>query len=178
MPGGLGAYSESQGALYVREAVARFIAERDGFPASASEVYLTDGASEAVKLCLQVCLRGPDDAILVPIPQYPLYAGSINLFEGSLVGYYLDEDAGWALRAAEVERALTAARAAGKEVRALVVINPGNPTGNTLSVADQREIVALCAREHIVLLADEVYQANVWAAEKPFVSFKHVRARG
>ncbi|KAJ1622208.1 alanine aminotransferase 2 [Pavlovales sp. CCMP2436] len=174
LPGGLGAYSESAGALYVREAAARFITERDGHPTSCSEIFLTDGASEAVKIALQLAIRDENDAILVPIPQYPLYSGSINLFGGSLVGYYLDEQQNWALSAKEVQRALEAARKAGKCVRALVVINPGNPTGNTLSLEDQVEIARLCAREHIVLLADEVYQANLYCQEKPFISFKKV----
>ena len=68
-------------------------------------MFLTDGASEAVKLALQVCLRTPDDCILLPIPQYPLYSGSINLFGGHLEGYYLEEDGGeWALHPDEVRR--------------------------------------------------------------------------
>jgi len=157
IPGGVGAYSESQGALYVRQACARFIAARDGHAADPADIFLTDGASEAVKMCLQVCLRHAHDAILVPIPQYPLYSGSINLFGGQLCGYFLDEEHGWALTASEVQRALDDARAGGKCVRALVVINPGNPTGNTLALSDQQAIVELCARENIVLLADEVY---------------------
>lgn len=176
LPGGLGAYSESQGALYVRQACARFIAERDGHPSDPANIFLTDGASEAVKMCLQICLRGPADAILVPIPQYPLYSGSINLFGGQLCGYYLDEERGWGLSADEVQRSLNEARAQGKCVRALVVINPGNPTGNTLALADQQAIVQLCVRERIVLMADEVYQANLYVVDKPFTSFKKVAA--
>ena len=107
IPGGTGAYSESQGSLHVRNAIAKFIAERDGLASAADvdveDIFLTDGASEAVKLALQVCLRDSDDCILLPIPQYPLYSGSINLFGGELEGYYLEEDGGeWALNPDEV----------------------------------------------------------------------------
>lgn len=175
IPGGTGAYSESQGARYVRQSIAEFIERRDGYAADPDKIYLTDGASEAVKMALQVCLRGPDDAILVPIPQYPLYSGSINLFDGTLVGYYLDESEGWALDPAEVRRALAEARTAGKCPRALVVINPGNPTGNTLSEANQLALVKLCHEERIVLIADEVYQANLYTQNKPFNSFRKAR---
>mmetsp|Transcript_22112 Transcript_22112/g.65195 ORF Transcript_22112/g.65195 Transcript_22112/m.65195 type:complete len:514 (+) Transcript_22112:66-1607(+) len=174
IPGGTGAYSESHGCLYVRKAIAKFIAERDGHPADPEDIYITDGASEAVKMCLQICLRGPDDAIFVPIPQYPLYSGSINLYGGHLQGYYLDEEGGWALDTAEIRRSIREARSKGKEPRALVVINPGNPTGNTLSLANQQAIVRLCREERIILMADEVYQSNLYVQDKPFTSFKKV----
>ena len=175
IPGGTGAYSESQGALYVREAVARFIEQRDGYKCDPADLYLTDGASEAVKLALQVCIRDETDCILLPIPQYPLYSGSINLYDGSFEGYYLDEDGGsWALSQAELRASISKARLRGKCPRALVVINPGNPTGNTLSEANMREIAQVCREERLVLFADEVYQSNLYMAGKPFVSFRKV----
>lgn len=72
------------------------------------------------------------------------------------VPYYLDEAAGWGLSVAELERQLAEARSKGVAVRALVVINPGNPTGQVLSRENQEEVVRLCAREGLLLLADEV----------------------
>jgi histidinol-phosphate/aromatic aminotransferase/cobyric acid decarboxylase-like protein len=78
------------------------------------------------------------------------------------VPYYLDEAAGWGLSVAELERQLTEARSKGVAVRALVVINPGNPTGQVLSRENQEEVVRLCAREGLLLLADEV-----WAPTPP-----------
>ena len=66
------------------------------------------------------------------------------------------------------------ARAEGRNVRALVVINPGNPTGQLLSVDNQREILEFCRDEGVVLMADEVYQANIYKAGKTFTSFKKV----
>ena len=75
---------------------------------------------------------------------------------------------------AELERSLAAARKAGLAVRALVVINPGNPTGNSLSEANVREVLSFASRERLVVMSDEVYQENVWAPSRPFVSFKRV----
>lgn len=66
------------------------------------------------------------------------------------------------------------ARAEGRNVRALVVINPGNPTGQLLSVDNQREILEFCRDEGVVLMADEVYQANIYKPGKHFTSFKKV----
>ena len=86
VPGGTGAYSESQGLLSVRCRVAEFIKHRDGgVLCSPDNIYLTDGASPAVQMALQLCIKEKTDAIMVPIPQYPLYQGSINLFEGKTV---------------------------------------------------------------------------------------------
>lgn len=64
------------------------------------------------------------------------------------------------------------ARSEGKSVRALVVINPGNPTGQILPYENQVDVVKFCKEEGIVLLADEVYQANIYSPDKTFTSFK------
>jgi len=177
VPGGLGAYTHSQGLEVVREEVAAFIQRRDGgVPASARDVYLSDGASPAAQAILKAIIRGAGDGVMVPIPQYPLYSASIALYGGAMVNYYLDEERGWGLDVAELERSLAAARARGLCVRAVVVINPGNPTGGVLDAANMRDVVAFAVRHGLVLLADEVYQENVWAAGKVFTSFKKVAA--
>jgi aspartate/methionine/tyrosine aminotransferase len=98
IPGGLGAYSHSQGIEYVREEVAAFISGRDGgVPAHARDIFLTDGASPAAQLFLKALIRSQSDGVMVPIPQYPLYSASIALFGGTMVNYYLREDKSWCL---------------------------------------------------------------------------------
>jgi alanine transaminase len=69
VPGGLGAYSESQGVLCVREEVARFITARDGHAASPENIFLTDGASPAVQMLIRALVRSEEDTIMIPIPQ-------------------------------------------------------------------------------------------------------------
>jgi alanine transaminase len=174
IPGGTGAYSESKGAAICREHVAAGIAARDGFPCDPDDLWLTDGASPAVHLLMRALLRGESDGVMVPIPQYPLYSATIALYGGSLVPYYLDEAAGWQCAMDQLRDQLAAARAAGKTVRAIAVINPGNPTGQVLGRDTQEAIVRFCRDENLVLLADEVYQCNVYAEGKAFVSFKKV----
>ena len=176
VPGGLGAYSHSQGLEVVREEVAAFITRRDGVPAYASDIFLSDGASPAAQAFLKALIRDSRDAVMVPIPQYPLYSASIALFGGTMVNYYLEEERGWALDEVELERSLADARAGGKNVRCLVVINPGNPTGSVLSRDNMRVIIDFARRHGLVLIADEVYQENVWASGREFSSFKKVAA--
>lgn len=173
MPGGTGAYSHSQGVALLRKDVAEFIEARDGYPSYAEDIFLSNGASSAIELVLNVILGKADDAILVPIPQYPIYTALIELADAKAVGYYLDEDSGWRLEAAELTRSLEEARTRGLNPRALVVINPGNPTGQCLPEETLKEIVRFCKKNQLVLLADEVYQTNVYS-ETEFASLKKV----
>lgn len=175
---GCGAYTNSQGIAAVREEVCDFIERRDGYEASSSNVFITDGASMGVKLLMQTFMRSPSvghrDGILCPIPQYPLYSALTTLSEASLVPYYLDEDNGWGLDVDALVSQLDVAAKDGISVRGLVVINPGNPTGQTLAEDNMAAVVQFCADRGIVLMADEVYQENIWRADRPFVSFKKV----
>ncbi|KAJ3331721.1 hypothetical protein HDU76_002384 [Blyttiomyces sp. JEL0837] len=172
--GSSGAYSHSQGIPIVRKEVAEFISERDGFPADPEKIFLTAGASPGVQLVLQSIISHSNVGIMIPVPQYPLYTASIGLFQGQVVPYYLDEENDWGLSVAELSRSLQAARAKGIEVRALGVINPGNPAGQCLSEKNMIEIVEFCKKEGLMLLADEVYQTNVYTAKTPFISFRKI----
>ncbi|XP_073311491.1 alanine aminotransferase 2-like [Primulina huaijiensis] len=169
-----GAYSHSQGIKGLRDQIAAGIKARDGFPADPNDIFLTDGASPAVHMMMQLLIRSEKDGILCPIPQYPLYSASIALHGGSLVPYYLDEEAGWGMEVSELKNQLETARSKGVCVRALVVINPGNPTGQVLAENNQKQIVEFCKKEGLVLLADEVYQENIYVPDKQFHSFKKV----
>ncbi|KAH0874851.1 hypothetical protein HID58_072213 [Brassica napus] len=97
---------------------------------------------------------------------YPLYSASVSLHGGSLVPYYLDEAIGWGLEISELKKSK------GITVKALVFINPGNPTGQVLPVENQRDIVEFCKKEGLVLLADEVYQEYVYVRDKKFSFFQ------
>ncbi|KAG2259587.1 hypothetical protein Bca4012_055729 [Brassica carinata] len=169
-----GAYSHSQGIKGLRDAIAAGIEARDGFPADPNDIFMTDGASPGVHMMMQLLISSEKDGILCPIPQYPLYSASIALHGGSLVPYYLDEASGWGLEISELKKQLEDAKSKGITVRALAVINPGNPTGQVLSEENQRDVVDFCKKEGLVLLADEVYQENVYVPDKKFHSFKKV----
>mmetsp|Transcript_3987 Transcript_3987/g.4880 ORF Transcript_3987/g.4880 Transcript_3987/m.4880 type:complete len:597 (-) Transcript_3987:17-1807(-) len=170
----VGAYSESSGMDVVRREVATFIRSRDSVPVDEHDIFLTAGASDGVERMMRILLRSDKDAVLVPVPQYPLYSALTTAFNGHFAPYYISEEAGWELDMVGVRESLKRARQLGKNVRAMVVINPGNPTGSVLSNNSMEEIVKFCIEEKIVLMADEVYQQNVYTADKEFVSFRKI----
>ena len=187
--GGVGAYSDSKGSLFIRyliqcyyfdscfgfrEIISDFFVKRDGLPANPDHIFMTNGASEAVQMIIKAIIRDESDAVLAPIPQYPLYSGTIALNGGTLVGYYLKEETVWGLQQQELERALEEGRGNGINVRALVIINPGNPTGACLRRDDIEDIIRFCVTNQLLLMADEVYQTNVYDPNSEFVSCRSV----
>lgn len=171
---GLGVYTESKGFRFVRDAVAAFIQARDGIPADPEAIYLTDGASKAAQAVLNLLISGPQDGVLIPIPQYPLYSATITLYGGSQVPYLLDEANDWRLTREELDRAMAEARLRGVTPRAIVVINPGNPTGAVLGQAEVEMVLDFARANDLAVLADEVYQENVYRPGDRFVSFAGV----
>ncbi|MHB0997401.1 MAG: aminotransferase class I/II-fold pyridoxal phosphate-dependent enzyme [Elusimicrobiales bacterium] len=173
-PTGMGAYTQSAGIPFIRQAVADFITRRDGIPADPNRVLLTDGASKGVQSALTLLLNRPSDGVMIPIPQYPLYSATLELYGARQVDYFLDEKNNWQLDEAELERSIAAARAGGVNPVAIAVINPGNPTGAVLSKENIRMIIRFARANKLAILADEVYQENVYAAGLKFHSFAQV----
>jgi len=176
LPAGMGAYTESKGPLFIREAIARFIDRRDlrdgaspGVPADPRSIFLTTGASEGVRFLLELLITDRSDGIMIPIPQYPLYSATITKCGGTQVSYYPDEDHDWSLDVSMLESSIAEAKRKGIRVKGIVVINPANPTGAILDADGIREVIDFAERHGLVILADEVYQENVYGAE--FASF-------
>jgi len=173
-PSGTGAYSQSSGIPFIRQAVADFIARRDGIPADKEHILLTDGASKGVEAAIVALLRDRNDGILIPIPQYPLYSAEIALRGGQAIPYYLDEAHHWQLREEALTTAIARARAGGIRPVAIAVINPGNPTGAVLTRDEIAMIIRFARANGLALFADEVYQENVYAEFHHFTSFAKV----
>ena len=179
-----GAYSHSKGVQCLRQDVAHFITQRDLGDggdehysdvqdySNAENIFLTNGASGAIQMVLTALIASPNDGVMIPIPQYPIYSATVDLLNGQKVGYYLDEAAAWELNLQELERAYQTAVDSGINVNSFVLINPGNPTGQVLSRENVHDIVKFCAKHRLVLLADEVYQENVYDENAEFVSCK------
>jgi alanine transaminase len=168
---GVGAYSHSKGVGLVREHVSEFIAERDGHQSNPDHIFLTNGASDGVKTVINMLVRGADDGIMIPIPQYPLYSATVTACGGTQVPYYLDEGLDWSISMQNLNNVVTDAKANGTNVRAMAIINPGNPTGQVMTQENLQDIVRFCHSNSIVLMADEVYQANIYG-DRPFISMK------
>jgi len=151
------------------------MADRDGYPADPESIFLTAGASEGVSLLINMLIAAPGDGILIPIPQYPLYTATLAQYSGIPIPYFLDESNEWATDPVSVEDAVKEALKEGTKPKALVIINPGNPTGSVLTLDIMKQLVNVADRYGLVLLADEVYQDNLHhRLNQPFISFKKV----
>ncbi|KAL5021155.1 hypothetical protein ScPMuIL_000310 [Solemya velum] len=173
----IGAYSDSSGVRVIRDDIASYISERDGQPASAEDVFLCTGASDGIKSIMKILMTGEGGknraGIMIPIPQYPLYTATIAEYNAYPIGYYLDEANNWSLDLDELKRAIDEARP-HCQPRAIVVINPGNPTGQVLTKKNIEGVIEFAKKENLFLMADEVYQHNIYAEGSAFHSFKKV----
>ncbi|KNG50935.1 alanine aminotransferase 2 [Stemphylium lycopersici] len=166
----VGAYSQSQGAPGIRQSVAEYIERRDGYPAKFEDIYLSNGASSGVNTLLHTICASPETGIMVPIPQYPLYTATLSVLNARCVPYYLNEEQAWGTSMESIRTAYDKAVSEGTDVKAICVINPGNPTGASLPAEDIKAVLKFAAEKGVVVIADEVYQTNVFIGE--FISFK------
>jgi aspartate/methionine/tyrosine aminotransferase len=173
-PIGLGAYSQSAGIPFIRQAVADFISKRDGIPAGKEHIILTDGASKGVSPVIFTLIKNPNDGFMIPIPQYPLYSATITLNGAKQIGYYLDENNSWQLNEKILNDSIEKAKSEGINPVGIAVINPGNPTGAVLSRENIEMIIRFAKKYNLSILADEVYQENVYIENLKFYSFAKV----
>ncbi|XP_037050722.1 alanine aminotransferase 1 [Bradysia coprophila] len=175
--GSVGSYSDSAGIECIRRHAAEYIQNRDGgIPARYEDIYLCAGASQSIKAVmnlLNVKIDGLNPGIMVPIPQYPLYSATIAEYGMSQIEYYLDESNKWSLDIPELERSLAEIKGKCKP-RAMVVINPGNPTGQVLTKDNIQKIIKFAYDNSLFIFADEVYQDNIYDKDSKFHSFKKV----
>ncbi|KAG9261237.1 alanine aminotransferase 2 [Astyanax mexicanus] len=173
----LGSYSASQGVDCIRKDIATYIEQRDqGVPSDWENIFLTTGASDGIVNILRLLVSGAGRSrtgVMIPIPQYPLYSAAIAEMGAVQVNYYLDEDNCWALDVNELHRSYQAAKE-HCQPRVLCIINPGNPTGQVQSKKCIEDVLHFAYEENLFVMADEVYQENVYAPDCQFHSFKKV----
>ncbi|AFP37151.1 Aspartate aminotransferase AspC [Mycolicibacterium smegmatis MC2 155] len=144
-------YSDSKGILSARRAVFTRYELVEGFPKfDVDDVYLGNGVSELITMTLQALLDNGDQ-VLIPAPDYPLWTASTSLAGGTPVHYLCDETQGWNPDVADIESKIT------ERTKAIVVINPNNPTGAVYSRETLEQIVDLARKHQLLLLADEIY---------------------
>eukprot|EP01060_Flectonema_neradi_P016587 TRINITY_DN2320_c0_g1_i3.p1 TRINITY_DN2320_c0_g1~~TRINITY_DN2320_c0_g1_i3.p1 ORF type:complete len:502 (+),score=110.06 TRINITY_DN2320_c0_g1_i3:59-1507(+) len=172
-----GAYTHSQGYEWIRTNLAAALEKRDGVPAHPEDIFLTDGASPGIKVVLNCLITNPKDGVLIPLPQYPLYSATLTTLNGASIPYYLNEDKSWKASIADLQDSVKKAIESGIKPRALVVINPGNPTGQVLTKDEIFDMCKFADENSLMVLADEVYQNNIYVDDMEFVSFKEVTAK-
>jgi len=144
-------YSDSKGILSARRAVVTRYELVDGFPRfDVDSVFLGNGVSELITMTLQSLLDNGDQ-VLIPAPDYPLWTASTSLAGGTPVHYLCDETNGWQPDIADMESKIT------PRTKALVVINPNNPTGAVYTREMLNQIAELARKHQLMLLADEIY---------------------
>lgn len=149
MRDGRNGYGPSAGIPEARDAVAEEYTSR-GFPVSSDRVFLTEGTSEAIDLVL-AALVDEGGEVLVPMPTYPLYTAVLAKIGARAVLYRCDPNREWMPDIDHLRSLITPA------TRAIVVIDPNNPTGALYSAATRRALLAVADEHGLVLLADEVY---------------------
>ncbi|MFC9331833.1 pyridoxal phosphate-dependent aminotransferase [Kitasatospora sp. NPDC057015] len=143
-------YGDSKGLLSARRAVVMHYEERGLHGLTVEDVFLGNGVSELIQLAMTALLDDGDE-VLVPAPDYPLWTASVSLAGGTAVHYRCDEQAEWYPDLADIESKVT------DRTRAIVVINPNNPTGAVYPREVLEGIVEIARRHQLVIYADEIY---------------------
>ena len=143
-------YSEANGIYSARVAVMQYYQQQGIKTASVDDVYIGNGVSELIVMAMQALLN-PNDEILVPAPDYPLWTASVNLCGGKAVHYLCDEQSDWLPDLEDIKAKIN------ENTRGIVLINPNNPTGAVYPKAFL-EMVLEVAREHqLIIFSDEIY---------------------
>ncbi|WP_441250473.1 pyridoxal phosphate-dependent aminotransferase [Kitasatospora sp. McL0602] len=143
-------YGDSKGLLSARRAIVMQYEERGLHGLTVEDVFLGNGVSELIQLAMMALLDDGDE-VLVPAPDYPLWTASVSLSGGNAVHYRCDEQSEWYPDLADIEAKVT------DRTRAIVVINPNNPTGAVYPREILEGIVEIARRHKLVVYADEIY---------------------
>jgi alanine-synthesizing transaminase len=143
-------YSDSKGILPARRAIVQHYEVRDFPEVEIDDIYLGNGVSELIVMAMQGLLNDGDE-VLIPAPDYPLWTAAASLAGGRPVHYVCDEQADWAPDLDDIASKIT------DRTKAIVVINPNNPTGAVYPVEVLQGIVDLARKHELIIMADEIY---------------------
>lgn len=158
-------YSDSQGIVSARTAVVQYYQTHGIDITNVDDVWLGNGVSELIQLALQALLNNGDE-VLIPAPDYPLWTAAASLAGGRAVHYLCNEDNGWDPDVDDLRAKIT------DRTKAIVIINPNNPTGAVYSTSTLRKIADIAAERDIVVMADEIYDKILYddATHTPFAA--------
>lgn len=152
-------YSDSKGLFSAREAILSYCQKKNMPNVTINDIYTGNGVSELITLSMQGLLNNGDE-VLVPSPDYPLWTASVTLAGGTAVHYICDEQSEWFPDIEDMKRKIT------DKTKAIVVINPNNPTGALYSKEVLQQIVELAREYELILFADEIYDRLVMDGEE------------
>ena len=147
---GAAGYTDSKGMFAPRKAVMHYTQSKNISGVTIEDIYLGNGASELIVMAMNGLLNTGDE-VLVPAPDYPLWTAAVSLSGGNPVHYVCDEQAGWYPDVDDMRRKIT------PNTKAIVIINPNNPTGALYPREILLEIVELARQHQLIIMADEIY---------------------
>ena len=143
-------YSDSKGLFSARKAVMHYCQQKKIAGVGIEDIYIGNGASELIVMAMQALLNNGDQ-VLVPAPDYPLWTAAVSLAGGAPVHYICDEQADWLPDLNDIRAKIT------PNTRAIVIINPNNPTGALYPDSFLREVLELARQHQLIVFADEIY---------------------
>jgi alanine-synthesizing transaminase len=143
-------YSDSKGLFAARKAIMHYCQEKKIVGVGIDDIYIGNGVSELIVMAMQALLNNGDE-VLVPAPDYPLWTAAVSLSGGTPRHYLCDEGAGWLPDLADIRGKI------GPSTRAIVLINPNNPTGALYPDDLLREIIGIARSHQLIVFADEIY---------------------
>ena len=148
-------YTDSKGLFAPRKAVMHYCQEKKIAGVTVDDVYLGNGASELIAISMNALLDTGDE-VLIPMPDYPLYTAVVSLSSGTPVHYRCDEGSGWLPDLDDIRAKVT------PNTRAIVVINPNNPTGTLYPLDILQGIVEIARQHQLIVFADEIYDKTLY----------------
>lgn len=152
-------YSASKGIFPARKAVMHYCQQKHIDGVQINDIYLGNGVSELILLSMEaLCANG--DEILLPMPDYPLWTAAVNLAGGKAVHYRCDEESCWYPDFADLESKIT------DKTKAIVIINPNNPTGAVYPKEVLEKFIDIALRNHLIIFNDEIYDKILYDGAK------------
>ena len=148
-------YCDSKGLFSARKAIMQECQRLDVRNIEIDDIYLGNGVSELITMAMQALLNNGDE-VLVPAPDYPLWTAAVSLSGGTAVHYVCDEQEDWFPSIGDIESKINSS------TRALLIINPNNPTGAVYSRDLLLQMIELCRKHELILFADEIYSKIVY----------------
>ncbi|QID19810.1 pyridoxal phosphate-dependent aminotransferase [Nitrogeniibacter mangrovi] len=148
-------YSDSKGLFSARKAIMHYTQQKNIAGVEIEDIYVGNGVSELIVMSMQALLNNGDE-VLVPAPDYPLWTAAVSLAGGTPVHYICDEQADWIPDIADIKAKIT------PNTRAIVIINPNNPTGALYPDAFLRDVLEVARQHQLIVFADEIYDKMLY----------------
>ena len=148
-------YCDAKGLFVARKAVMHYTQQCGVRGISTDDIYMGNGVSELIQISMQALLN-PGDEVLIPAPDYPLWSAMVNLCGAKAVYYRCVAEEQWAPDLAHIQSLIT------ERSRAILLINPNNPTGAVYTAQQVQAIAALCEQHNLILLSDEIYDKIIF----------------